>query len=102
MAAQEQALRTNIIKTIRKQNVPAECRMAEKVMRQLAILYWDAKNLLKCDVNVVGKTRWCRQLTGTSLVCGMLDYDRGDSVVLVIIGVVRKCYGTLHSFCPSL
>ena len=78
MAAQEQALRTNIIKTIHKQNVPAECRMAEKVMRQLAILYWDAKNLLKCDVNVVGKTRWCRQLTGTYLVCGMLDYDRGD------------------------
>ena len=78
MAAQEQALRTNIIKTIGKQNVPAECRMAEKVMRQLAILYWDAKNLLKCDVIVVGKTRWCRQLTGTYLVCGMLDYDRGD------------------------
>ena len=47
MAAQEQALRTNTIKTIDKQNVPAECRMAEKVMRQLAILYWDARNLLK-------------------------------------------------------
>ena len=39
VAAQEQALRTNIIKTIDKQNVPAECRMADKVMRQLAILY---------------------------------------------------------------
>ena len=53
--------------------------MAEKVMRQLAILYcWDARNLLKSNVNVVGKTRWCRQLTGTYLVCGMLDYDRGD------------------------
>ena len=78
MAAQEQALRTNAIKTIDKQNVPAECRMAEKVMRQLAILYWDARNLLKSNVNVVGKTRWCRQLTGTYLVCGMLDYDRRD------------------------
>ena len=32
MAAQDQALRTNIIKTIDKQNVPAKCRMAEKVM----------------------------------------------------------------------
>ena len=74
MAAQEQALRTNIIKTIDKQNVPAGCRMAEKVMRQLAILYRDARNLLKSNVNVVGKTRWCRQLTGTYLVCGMLDY----------------------------
>ena len=78
MAAQEQALRTNIIKTIDKQNVPAGCRMAEKVMRQLAILYRDARNLLKSNVNVVGKTRWCRQLTGNYLVCGMLDYDRGD------------------------
>ena len=79
MAAQEQALRTNTIKTcIDKQNVLAECRMAEKVMRQLAILYWDARNLLKSNVNVVGKTRWCRQLTGTYLVCGMLDYDRRD------------------------
>ena len=78
MAAQEQALRTNIIKTIDKQNVPAECRMAEKVMRQLAILYWDARNFLKSNVNVVGKTRWCRQFPGTYLVCGMLDYDRGD------------------------
>ena len=78
MAAQEQALRTNIIKTIDKQNVPAGCRMAEKVMRQLAILYRDARNLLKSNVNVVGKIRWCRQLTGTYLVCGMLDYDRGD------------------------
>ena len=56
MAAQEQALRTNIIKTTDKQNVPAKCRMAEKVMRQLAILYWDARNLLKSNVNVVGKT----------------------------------------------
>ena len=78
VAAQEQALRTNIIKTIDKQNVPAECRMAEKVMRQLAILYWNARNLLKSNVNVVGKTRWCRQFTGTYLVCGMLGYDRGD------------------------
>ena len=52
--------------------------MAEKVMRQLAILYRDARNLLKSNVNVVGKTGWCRQLTGTYLVCGMLDYDRGD------------------------
>ena len=78
MAAQEQALRTNIIKTIDKQNVPAGCRMAEKVMRQLAILYRDARNLLKSNVNVVGKTRWYRQLTGTYLVCGMLDYDRRD------------------------
>ena len=32
MTAQDQALRTNAIKTIDKQNVPAECRMAEKVM----------------------------------------------------------------------
>ena len=78
MAAQEQALRTNTIKTIDKQNVLAECRMAEKVMRQLDILYWDARNLLKSNVNVVGKTRWYRQLTGTYLVCGMLDYDRRD------------------------
>ena len=39
MTAQDQALRTNAIKTIDKQNVPAECRMAEKVMRQLAIWY---------------------------------------------------------------
>ena len=52
--------------------------MAEKVMRQLAILYWNARNLLKSNVNVVGKTRWCRRLTGNYLVCGMLDYDRGD------------------------
>ena len=78
MAVQDQALRTNTIKTIDKLNVPAECRMAEKVMRQLAILYRDARNLLKSNVNVVGKTRWYRQLAGTYLVCGMLDYDRGD------------------------
>ena len=78
MAAQDQALRTNTIKTIDKQNVPAECRMAEKVMRQLAILYWDARNLLRSNVNVVGKTRWCRPFTGTYLVCGMLGYNRDD------------------------
>ena len=78
MAAQDQALRTNIIKTTDKQNVPAKCRMAEKVMKQLAIWYWDARNLLKSNVNVVGKTRWCRQLTGTYLVCGMVHYDRDD------------------------
>ena len=78
MAVQDQTLRTSTIKTIDKLNVPAECRMAEKVMRQLAILYWDARNLLKSNVNVVGKTRWCRQFTGTYLVRGMLDHDRGD------------------------
>ena len=39
MAAQDQALRSNTIKTTDKQNVPANCRMAEKVMRQLAIWY---------------------------------------------------------------
>ena len=78
MAVQDQTLRTSTIKTIDKLNVPAECRLAEKVMRQLAILYWNARNLLKSNVNVVGKTRWCRQLTGNCLVCGMLDYDRGD------------------------
>ena len=78
MATQDQTLRTNTIKTIDKQNVPAECRMAEKVMRQLAILYRDARNLLKSNVNVVGKTRWCRQFPGTYLVCGMLGYDRDD------------------------
>ena len=32
MAAQDQALRTNTIKTTDKQSVPANCRMAEKVM----------------------------------------------------------------------
>ena len=78
MAVQDQTLRTSTIKTIDKLNVLAECRMAEKVMRQLAILYWNARNLLKSNVNVVGKTRWCRQFTGTYLVCGMLGYDRGD------------------------
>ena len=78
MAVQDQTLRTSTIKTIDKLNVPAECRLAEKVMRQLAILYWNARNLLKSNVNVVGKTRWCRRLTGNYLVCGMLDYDRGD------------------------
>ena len=45
MATQDQTLRTNTIKTIDEQNVPAECRMAEKVMRQLAIWYWNAKKL---------------------------------------------------------
>ena len=45
MAKQDQTLRTNTIKTIDKRNVPAECRMAEKVMRQLAIWYWNAKKL---------------------------------------------------------
>ena len=39
MAVQDQTLRTSTIKTIDKLNVPAECRMAEKVMRQLAINY---------------------------------------------------------------
>ena len=60
MAAQDQALRTNTIKTIDKQNVPAKCRMAEKVMRQLAIWYRYANNLPKSNIDVVGKTRWCR------------------------------------------
>ena len=32
MAAQDQALRTNTIKTTDKQNVSAKCRMVEKVM----------------------------------------------------------------------
>ena len=47
MATQDQTLRTNTIKTIDEQNVPAECRMAEKVMRQLAIWYWNAKTCPK-------------------------------------------------------
>ena len=65
MAAQEQALRTNIIKTIDKQNVPAGCRMAEKVMRQLAILYRSgckklAQKQCQCcrEDKVVQTTHW--------------------------------------------
>ena len=55
MAAQGQALRTNTIKTIDKQNVPAECRMAEKVMRQLAIWYRNAKNCPKAISMLLGR-----------------------------------------------
>ena len=57
MATQDQALRTNTIKTTDKQNVPAKCRMAEKLMRQLTIWYWNAKNLPKSNIDVVGKIR---------------------------------------------
>ena len=45
MATQDQTLRTNTIKTTDEQNVPAERRMAEKVTRQLAIWYGNAKKL---------------------------------------------------------
>ena len=57
MATQDQALRTNTIKTTDKQNVPAKCRMAEKLMTQLTIWYWNAKNLPKSNIDVVGKIR---------------------------------------------
>ena len=38
---------------------------AEKVMRQLAILYRNAGNLLKSKIDVGGTTRWRRWFTGT-------------------------------------
>ena len=56
MAAQEQALRTNSIKTTDKQNVPAECRMAEKVMRQLAIII-----VLGCKKLAQKQCQCCRE-----------------------------------------
>ena len=52
MATQDQALRTNAIKTTDKQNVPAKCRMAEKLMRQLTIM------VLKCK-KLAQKQYWC-------------------------------------------
>ena len=39
---------------------------AEKVMKQLATLYWNAKkNLLDSNIDVGGTTRWRRRFTGT-------------------------------------
>ena len=61
MAAQDQALRTNSIKRIiDKQNVQQSAECVEKAMRQLAILYRNARNLIKSNIEVGGKRRWRR------------------------------------------
>ena len=53
-------------------------------MRQLVIWYWNAKNLPKSKIDVVGKTRWWRWFSGTYFVCGMLGYDRDDKYMYYI------------------
>ena len=61
MAAQDQALRTNSIKRIiDEQNVQQSAECVEKAMRQLAILYRNARNLIKSNIEVGGKRRWRR------------------------------------------
>ena len=44
---------------------PKSVEYAEKVMRQIAILYRNAGNLLKSKIDVVGTTRWRRWFTVT-------------------------------------
>ena len=80
--------------------------MAERVMRQLAILFWDARNLFKCDVNIVGKSSWCRQFTGTYLVYGMLGYDRDDKYMYYMSHNQCTCMNPLtttmsHNHCMN-
>ena len=60
-AAQDQVLRTNSIKRIiDKQMCLQSVECAEKVMRQLAISYGNATNMLKSNIDVGGTTKWRR------------------------------------------
>ena len=62
MAPQDQALRTMSIKRIiDKQNVSAKRRMCGEGDETVShILYRNAGNLLKSNIDVGGKTRWSR------------------------------------------
>ena len=51
-----------------------EC--VEKVMRQFAMLYRNARNLHKSNIDVGGTTRWRRQIHWD--LCGKLGYDREE------------------------
>ena len=61
MAAQDQALRTNLASKMCLQSV--EC--AEKLIRQLAILYRNSRNFLTSNIDIGGSTRWRRWFSGT-------------------------------------
>ena len=61
MAAQDQALRTNLARKMCLQSVGC----AEKLIRQLAILYRNSRNFLTSNIDIGGTTRWRRWFSGT-------------------------------------
>ena len=74
MAAPDQALRTNSIKrTFGKQNVSAKCRMCAELMRQLAILYWNARNFLKSNM-LEARQGGAWGFTGTKRIKGLSPF----------------------------
>ena len=61
MAAQDQALRTNLASKMCLQSIGC----AEKLIRQLAILYRNSRNFLTSNIDIGGTTRWRRWFSGT-------------------------------------